>query len=129
MFITQEEARQLRNRGDGKIVLYNAASKKGYAFLNPFHYQENYHIPVPGFPNLFSHSVEAIWQGLKLVNGEIDLRMFDRKPEKRPSKNQRKNKSDFIYENSIFLFERNIIDLVTARHLIYVPSYTFLFEP
>jgi hypothetical protein len=92
--------------------------------MNPFHFDPAFAIPVPGRAAT-SCSVEAVWQGLKIVDGRTDEAMFTRPPEKRPA-----DRSDpaYVYSRSVFSFGEAVIDLVTARHLIYLPAYLFALD-
>src|SRR5580693_3107455 len=53
---------------------YNGAPPSMHRFraLNPFDFDPEHRIPVPGRGET-SCSVEAVWQGLKLVDGVPDL--------------------------------------------------------
>ena len=109
------------------FVVDCAAKKEPYRFLNPFHTSKQYKIPVPGQKDIYSSSVEAIWQGLKIVKGKTCFSMFRKRPYKRPLMQQRQKK-DYRYEDSRFLFGNKAICLIKARHVIYKPAYTFLFQ-
>jgi hypothetical protein len=96
-----------------------------FACLNPFHFRPGWRIPVPGTGQL-ACSVESVWQGLKLVNGATDLAMLRRPPTKRPPEQERT--ADFDYRASVFRFGSRTIDLVSARYLIYLPTYLYLLD-
>jgi hypothetical protein len=106
----------------------NCAPKemKRFCVFNPFHFEQRFLIPVPG-QRQRSHSVEAVWQGLKIVEGRTDFRMFESPPTKRPGEALRKQ-TDYRYEESKFLFEEKVVDIITARFLIYLPTYLYLLE-
>lgn len=101
------------------------AHMRRWAYLNPFHFRPGWRIPVPGSGE-FACSVESVWQGLKLVDGATDLAMLRRPAAKRPPEAQRGN--GFDYRASVFQFGSHTIDLVTARYLIYLPTYLHLLE-
>jgi hypothetical protein len=94
--------------------------------FNPFHVFPLPVIPVPGRP-LRSRSVEAVWQGLKLVDGLIDLAMLGATPYKRPSEREREAPG-YRYAESCFAHGDRVIDLVLARYLVYLPAYLYLLE-
>lgn len=101
-------------------------SMKRFAPLGPFFRHQETVIPVPG-QSLLSESVEAIWQGLKIVDEETDFGMFTSTPRKRPEDNARYGPK-FSYRDTKFLLGTKIVDLLTARLAIYLPSYLFLLE-
>jgi hypothetical protein len=97
-----------------------------YRPLNPFNRAANRRLPVPGAAVLAS-SVEAVWQGLKVVDGRTDFAMFPRRARQRPSGEERQLPG-YRYEDSAFLHGDQVVDLVTARLVIYVPTYLFMLE-
>jgi hypothetical protein len=101
------------------------AAMRGWACLNPFHFRSGWRIPVPG-TGLLACSVESVWQGLKFVDGLTDLDMLSRTPTKRPPEAERV--AGFDYSASVFRFGPHTIDLVTARYLIYLPTYLYLLD-
>lgn len=94
--------------------------------LNPFHLWPQPCIPVPGQPGLLARSVEAVWQGLKQVDGSGDFAQFLSSPSKRPSDDERRQQTDYLYEESQFIYGERTLDLVSARLLIYLPTYLFM---
>jgi hypothetical protein len=99
---------------------------KHFSVLNPFYFEPFAAIPVPR-QKAVACSVESIWQGLKIVGGETDFSMFARLPEKRPPESAR-NSPGYIYNKSEFLYGKEVVDLVTARWVIYLPTYLYLLE-
>jgi hypothetical protein len=89
--------------------------------LCPFHVMPRAAIPVPGRPELASRSVEAVWQGLKIVEGELGLEQFQNEPRKRPPDHERG--AGYRYEDSVFRLGDRVLGLVVARYLIYLPTY------
>lgn len=71
-------------------------------------------IPVPGMPGTISDSVEGIWQGLKVIRGEIAPRYFRGKGCKRGGK------------PSGHRFGKRLLGLVEARQQIYRPAYEWV---
>jgi hypothetical protein len=111
-FVTRAQGRMLvANR----MCAFDASSYAEHPFnkLSPFSFSKDYNIPVPGMTYRFSHSVEAVWQGLKIIEGKTDEQMFERKPRKRKG---------FVEGHSYF---DKILDLASAREKIYFPCYTF----
>ncbi|MDP7006370.1 MAG: hypothetical protein QF718_09195 [Phycisphaerales bacterium] len=84
--------------------------------FSPYSYSKDYLIPVPFNKNLHAHSVESIWQGLKVVSGVTDFTMFLKKPKKRRG----------IVQGH-FAKER-LLDITDARSLIYRPSYYYYLD-
>ena len=70
---------------------------------NPFFFHHDALIPVPG-TSLLSESVEGIWQGLKLVDGVVDLGQLKGLPSKRPSEEVRGADTSYQYSTSRFSF-------------------------
>lgn len=96
-----------------------------FATLNPFHFDRKWRIPVPGIKR-HACSIESVWQGLKVVAGEIDTGMFDRPPRKRPPEDERG--PGYNYAASEFRFDESTIDIITARLLIYLPTYLYVLD-
>uniref|UniRef100_A0A6C0KWT1 Uncharacterized protein n=1 Tax=viral metagenome TaxID=1070528 RepID=A0A6C0KWT1_9ZZZZ len=109
---------------DGWRII-DVTSKGAYCKFSPFYPHGN--IPVPGMDNVFSESVEGIWQGLKVFeNYEYDTRKFR-------INNMKKIKRMASEWNGLILgfsygTGQTILDYVSARKLIYVPSYTFVLD-
>jgi len=77
--------------------------------LSPFYPHGG--LPVPGMEGTTSDSVEGIWQGLKVFDGEIAPQYFTGRGKKRRGRPEgHKNGGE-------------VIDYVQARDLIYIPSY------
>jgi hypothetical protein len=127
LFLPKKEAEALLAKRREGVIVYNASSYGEHKFLSPFNFNTEFNIPVPGQPGLHSHSVEAIWQGLKIIDGKTDFEMFSQLPRKRPSHKKRRSR-EYRYEDTQFLLRNEPVDLVTARHEIYVPAYTFMFN-
>lgn len=84
-----------------------------YKILSPFSHSKNYKIPVPGQEHIRADSVEGIWQGLKLFYGITDISQFSGRAQKR------KGMPD------AFLFGKDQIGYIDARHKIYQPAYIY----
>ncbi|MEU9103508.1 hypothetical protein AB0D54_03930 [Streptomyces xanthophaeus] len=96
-----------------------------FATMNPFHFDQGWRIPVPGL-DAVSHSVESVWQALRIVDGETDLPMLQRPAAKRPAEHLRGN--GFDYARSALSHAGTPVDLVTARYSIYLPTYLHLLD-
>ncbi|MFG2485855.1 DUF6939 family protein [Streptomyces virginiae] len=94
--------------------------------MNPYHRERTWRIPVPG-TELASESVESVWQGLKLVDGETCLTMFGQEPAARPPGEIRRLPG-YDYSASVFRYGEVVLDLVAARRLIYLPTYLHLLD-
>ena len=86
-----------------------------YNLFSPFTYSPDFKIPVPG-QDEYANSVESIWQGLKVINGQTDFSLFNKKPKKR--KGHVKG----------HLYRDEISDIFDARLNIYKPSYFYYVE-
>ncbi len=73
-------------------------------------------IPIPGMPGRTSDSVEGIWQGLKVIRGEIAERYFKGKGWKRRGK------------PSGHRYGAKLLDIVEARAKIYRVAYEWMLE-
>ena len=82
-----------------------------YNRFSPFTYSQDFRIPVPGQDELYSNSVESIWQGLKVIDGSVDFELFTKKPKKRKGNVEG------------HLFNGSMLDIVSARKEIYKPAY------
>jgi hypothetical protein len=101
---------------EGKIqegIDVSSYGEEPFKRLSPFDYSEKYEIPVPGNEQIRAHSVEGIWQGLKVINGRPDFSLFKRRPHKRHGQPEG------------HIFGDNVIGYLEARENIYVPAYVF----
>ncbi len=88
-------------------------AKSPFNRLSPYTYSFRFKIPVPGMKQKHAHSVEGIWQGLKVINGSIDESLFCDRPKKRKG-NVEGHK-----------FGEGILGIQLAREHIYLPSYEY----
>lgn len=95
--------------------------------LSPF-YSHRY-IPIPGLNQgtdslevkpRYSDTVEGIWQGLKIIDGKIDATQFS------GIRKKRKVDAPEIFEG--WQYENQVLDVLEARRLIYIPSYFRLWK-
>ncbi|MBD3355307.1 hypothetical protein GF361_04965 [Candidatus Woesearchaeota archaeon] len=113
-----KEIGTMYEKREGNTVAFDVSSYADYPFnsLSPFHYSKDFEIPVPGMKGKYSNSVEGIWQGLKIIEGETDERLFNKKPKKRKGIVQGHKFGD------------DILGLVEARWNIFLPSYNFYLD-
>ncbi|NHR05466.1 hypothetical protein HA052_09650 [Chromobacterium haemolyticum] len=104
------------------------ANMRDFRCFNPFTQWPEPSIPVPGQTGLLARSVESIWQGLKLVNGQTDFDQFLGPPHKRPSDAERRRLHGYCYSDSRFAYGDRSLNLLSARLLIYLPTYLFLLD-
>ncbi|MDT0262448.1 DUF6939 family protein [Jatrophihabitans lederbergiae] len=103
-----------------------AAPMRVWRPLGPFTVWDEAVLPVPGRPELRARSVESVWQGLKIVDGELDLAQLAGTPAKRPPDDQRGG--GYRYDRSRFRLGDVELPIVDARLLIYLPLYLYLLE-
>ena len=89
----------------------SASAPAPYRWLSPASYSVRIEIPVPGMSGKVAHSVEGLWQGLKVIAGCIDETRFVCPPAGR--------------EGSVegFRLGDQTLSLVEARWKIYIPAY------
>ena len=104
--ITPQEGKKLEDAID-----ISSYGEFPHTLFSPFTYSPNIRIPVPGQGDTYACSVESIWQGLKIIEGSTDYRLFTQKPKKRTG-----NVEGHAYRG-------NVLDIVDARLNIYKPSY------
>ena len=106
------------------IVDVTSKGKEPWCRFSPFWPHRN--IPIPGKTGQTSVSVEGIWQGLKVFdNEEADVSKFSiltMKKLKRPAGRAGRGAVRG------HLFDDQIMDYVSARRRIYLPSYTWVLE-
>lgn len=84
--------------------------------LSPFHPHGG--IPIPGMPGRTADSVEGVWQGLKVIGGDIAPRFFEGAGQKRVGKPAGHRFGD----------SGRLLGLVDARRRIYIPTYEWMLE-
>ncbi len=87
-----------------------------YNLLSPTTYAKEFAIPVPGLEGVVAHSVEGIWQGLKLIQGESNHTLFDTIAHKREG------------ELRGYQYGSAVLDEQEARWRIFIPAYTFYLD-
>jgi hypothetical protein len=82
-------------------------------------------IPVPFSESIFSASVEGVWQGLKVFEGEgVDFTKFDNNAMKGIKRTVRKFGKPLGHRNGVNGTE--LLDYGTARRQIYLPTYAWM---
>ena len=107
------------------VDTYNGApaNMKKFEYFNPFYTWPSAIISVPGAYNEKSTSIEAIWQGTKIIHGKTDFEQFKTMPYKRPPESLRDSLQDFSYEKTMFTYHNKSINHLEARFLIYLIAY------
>ncbi len=106
------------NQEDTNILAFDVSKKalSPFRFLSPDTYKKEIEIPVPGREGYIAHSVEGIWEGLKIIGGSIDEQSFKKRPKKREGYSQG------------YRYGTETLGLEQARICIYIPSYTFYLD-
>ena len=94
--------------------------------LSPFYPHGN--IPIPGDSrNMTATCVEAIWQGLKVFEGEgIDMSMFLNDTMHNIKRTVRKFGRPLGHQYGVF--SKQILNYADARRYIYIPSYRYVLD-
>jgi len=110
---------------EANFIDVTSKSKDQFVKLSPFYPHGS--IPVPFSDNLFSYSVEGIWQGLKVFNNEdIDISRFSNKTMSNLKRTFKKYGLPLGHRKGVD--GEDLLDYVTARKLIYAPSYYWMLE-
>lgn len=93
--------------------------------LSPFY--PHGEIPIPFSKNQFAMSVEGIWQGLKVFEiADIDIKMFQNQTMKNLKRTVRKFGKTTGHRKGVN--GKELLDYISARVLIYLPSYLWVLE-
>ena len=107
------------------IIDVTSHSKTEMIKFSPFYPHGG--IPVPFSSPATSKSVEGIWQGLKVFqNRDIDLSCFRNDTMKNLKRTVRTNGPTKGHRKGIWGTE--LLDYLTARKLIYLPSYKWVLD-
>ena len=107
------------------IIDMTSHSKTEMIKFSPFYPHGG--IPVPFSSPATSKSVEGIWQGLKVFqNRDIDLSCFRNDTMKNLKRTVRTNGPTKGHRKGIWGTE--LLDYLTARKLIYLPSYKWVLD-
>lgn len=103
-------------------IIFDVTSKGAMKQMSPFY--PHGHIPVPGMEGVFSASVEGIWQGLKVFEGEgIDCSRFANKTMLNLKRTCHTHGRCLGH-----MYEGELLGYIEARKKIYIPSYYYILE-
>lgn len=111
----------------GECVIADVTSnaKNDLVKLSPFYPHGK--IPIPFSNGFFSESVEGVWQGLKVFQSHgIEHRSFKNATGKNIKRTVRKFGLPLGHQKGINSDE--LLDYISARKLIYLPTYKFVLE-
>ncbi len=103
-------------------VIFDVTSKGDMKQMSPFY--PHGHIPVPGVKGVYSASVEGIWQGLKVFEGEsIDRACFANTTMRNLKRTCRTHGRCLGH-----MYDGELMGYIEARKKIYIPSYFYMLE-
>jgi hypothetical protein len=109
---------------NAEIIDLTSKGEEPYIQLSPFYPHGN--IPVPFSPNIYSTSVEGIWQGLKVFQSEdIDITKFEIKNMIGLKRTVRKLGLPLGHRQGI---NGMLLDYISSRKQIYLPSYAWVLQ-
>ncbi len=94
-----------------------------YNLLSPFTFSTQFQIPVPGLEKVVAHSVEGIWQGLRLIDGKSNYILFHQIADNKSVDNKERNRRDGKITG--YQYGAEVLDEREARWAIFIPSYTY----
>ena len=111
---------------EADILDITSTAKYTYArLLSPFYPHGN--IPVPFSSNVYSMSVEGIWQGLKVFEScDVDVSKFQNATMKGLKRTTRRFGKPLGHRKGVFGDE--LLDYFNARKQIYLPSYKWVLD-
>lgn len=110
---------------NAEVVDVTSKRKVPFIRLSPFYPHGD--IPVPFSENTIAFSVEGIWQGLKVFEkADVDASKFEVQNMKGIKRTVRKFGKSIEHRKGINGTE--LLDYLTARKLIYLPSYTWVLQ-
>ena len=110
---------------DAMIIDVTSKAQDEFVKFSPFYPIGG--IPVPFTEGMVALSVEGIWQGLKVFEGnDIDTSLFS----KRDMKNMKRTKRKFglCLGHRKGVHGEELLGYLTARKLIYLPCYKWVLE-
>lgn len=122
----RKKAADLSAQYPGAILIdVTSHAKDGFVRFSPLYPHGG--IPVPYSPHVTSLCVEGIWQGLKVFeNAGVDKSLFRNDTMKGLGRTTRRFGNLLGYRKGVFGSE--LLDCVTARRLIYAPSYLWVLQ-
>lgn len=129
MIVVQNRRRKLENikKDFPKAVIIDVTSRGEMPMVkfSPFYPIGN--IPIPFSPNRLSKSVEGVWQGLKVFEeNDVDESKFAITSMKGLKRTVRKFGKPKGHRKGID--GKDLLDYITARKLIYLPTYKWVLE-
>ena len=110
---------------NAEVIDVTSKGEEPFVRLSPFYPHGD--IPVPFSQNIFAFSVEGIWQGLKVFEQQdIDISKFEIQDMKGIKRTVRKFGKPLGHRKGIKGIE--LLDYLTARKQIYLPSYAWLLQ-
>lgn len=108
------------------ILDITSASEKQYAkWLSPFF--PHYNIPIPFTDGLKATCVEAVWQGLKVFEGQdVDFKTFKNDTMKDLKRTVRKYGKPLGHRKGAY--GKELLNYFEARMLIYLPTYKWVLD-
>jgi hypothetical protein len=106
-------------------IIFDVTSKGAMNTLSPFYPHGG--IPIPFSDNATSMSVEGIWQGLKVFDGQgIDYSSFKNNTMKDLKRTVRTNGRCLGHQKGIN--SKELLGYIEARKQIYIPSYYWMLK-
>ena len=109
-------------------IYWDLTSTSPYRYgqiLSPFYPHQN--IPIPFTPNMYATCVESVWQGLKVFEkADVDLSTFQNTSMHHIKRTTLRHGRILGHRNGINGSE--ILDYMTARFEIYLPTYKWILE-
>ena len=96
------------------LIDVSSYAEEPYCQFSPFYVHGE--IPIPGKLGEYSHSVEGIWQGLKVIRKKTAPRYFRGPGKKRGGKPEG------------HLYGKKLLSLIEARYKIYKVAYEWVLE-
>lgn len=107
------------------IVDVTSKAHDDFVKLSPFYPHGG--IPVPFSPNFTAQSVEGIWQGLKVFEGnDVDVSKFEITKMKGIKRTQRRFGRTLGHRNGVE--GDNLLSYYDARIQVYLPSYEYMLK-
>lgn len=115
----------LKKYPEAIIADVTSNAKDGLVKLSPFYPHGG--IPVPFSNGVTAECVEGIWQGLKVFENEgIDVDMFRNNTMRNIKRTVRTHGRVLGHQKGVYSTE--ILDYVTAKHQIYIPTFKWVLE-
>ena len=109
------------------VDVTSSAEDRRWTKLSPFYPHGG--IPIPNSDGFSSMSVEGVWQGLKVFENEgIDMNSFGNGTMKNIKRTQRKHGRTMGHQYGLLGRGEPLLDYVTARKKIYIPTYRWMLE-